>query len=98
MSVSPVTGWEGRLRVGISATLCWPFPWGNNVSTFLRFHNDPVKLVGKGEAHVALLRPWSGPSLGAFQQWHFCKMIMAPNKTGGGVIKLAFLRRHDGPL
>ena len=23
----PVTGWEGRLRVDISATLCWPFPW-----------------------------------------------------------------------
>ena len=35
----PVTGWEGRLRVGISATLCWPFPWSVSPLALLRGHD-----------------------------------------------------------
>jgi hypothetical protein len=55
-------------------------------------------MVGRVRGGLAFLRASYDPSLGAFQQWHFCKMIMAPNKTGGGDTTMALLRLQDGPL
>jgi hypothetical protein len=67
-------------------------PWGNNVSTFLRFHNDPVKLIGKGALQMAFLHNIDDPSLGALLDRHCCDPKLAPNKTGGGARKMALPR------
>lgn len=55
----PVTGWEGRLRVGISATLCWPSPWCVAVMAFLRRQHGTK--TGGGVTAMAFLRHQSGP-------------------------------------
>jgi len=55
-------------------------------------------MVGEATCVWHFCAGWVASPLGAFQQWHFCKMIMAPNKTGGGAPIMALLRTKCGPL